>query len=493
MAIRTVIDGWLNGMSRLSPCDVTLVLHTSCVNFQYEDLQYLRKIGMPWCIPDNVRIELELLTQNGRDYGDSPLSRRAEWILRNTDLSGRTADGKPWDLEQLYLPRGQQGSIDSDRIARGPMLFLFGDRYKMYEFLEHSRDLRGHYVLVLQEKEWSCTRGRVAGFSDEQEALRNSARSFWSGRECLPVDTEQRTCPKDQLRRIKLLNNLGVNQVRGLGIPGAILSDEVGSGSYATVYRAPSGLREDLVKLYKNWDLVGNGIGKIRALAACSSSVGHLPLAMPRLMLQWSADQNQEPRVIGYTMKTLKGEPARSITLGQWPDGVDPGRLLRRIGALLVEVHARGMLCNDLSYNNVLVSEDGNVGFVDCDSFQIRGYPGGQITSIYRHPELSEAACERMLRKPIHEYFAFTVLMYQLIMGVIDPLNAVQEESDQKRDWKNTGFPLEWNTTTSSAVGSAILDRWNDQDEATRRLFADVFRFRSSPSIGAILRELDLL
>lgn len=494
MAIRTIIDRWLKTGCPLSPSEITLVFHTSCVNFQDEDLDYLSCRGMRWCVPDNVRVELSLLQENGCEFGESRFSRRAGRILANAEacgMLGLTEEGLRWDLEQLYEGPGR-GSADRRLIRCRTMLFLFGNRYKLYEFLEYAADLPDHYVLMLHEGEWSCARGRVTSLRSEQAALRRQAKAFWSGSECMPVNAVVKTCKREQLRRIKLHNSRGEDMLRGPGIPGRILTRKVGIGSYAEIYHTPRELGEGLVKLYRGRSLVDNGADKLRALAACAADMGHLPLAMPRLLMMWS-DSGSDLRVIGYTMKALDGQPASRITLRNWPAGTDPKRILHRIGSLLVEVHTRGMLVNDLSYYNVLVADSGTVGFVDCDSFQIRGYPGGLITPIYRHPDVCEEECEQTLRKPIHEYFAFTVLMYQLIIGIIDPLNALKTESDQKRDWGNTEFPLEWNTISTSLVGSGILSQWVIQDEPTRRLFADVFHFRSCPSIGAVLRELGLL
>ena len=494
MGIRNGVKDWLMREGRSVKEKITLVFHTSCVRFQDDDLEYLEKTGLPWCVPDNVRVELALLVQNGREYGANTFSRRAQRILDNArawELQGCIGASDPWDLEQLYIDQGKRFSMDRELFAGMSLLFLFGDRYKMYEFLEHSRDLRGHHVLVLKEEEWACSGGRVASLEKEHGKLRSWARGFWSGRECTGVDLRQRSCTAEELRRVKSYDCRGHSRPGGLGIPIRMLGEQLGKGTYAVICRSNHALSGDMVKVFMEWDMTGNGVGKIRSLMSGAEGVAHLPLAMPQRMLMSSDWPN---RVLGYTMKELEGSPANGIALrGDWPDEVEPGLILRRIGALLVEVHVRSMLVNDLSYHNVLVSDRGRVGFVDCDSFQSREYVGGPMTPIYRHRDLTEEDCEKRLRKPIHEYFSFTVLLYQLIMGVIDPLNMVKQEIGIPRTWSNTSFPLDWDTRSSDNVGKEILQRWVKQDETTRRLFADVFHFRRSPSIGAILRDLGLV
>lgn len=493
MAIRYDMENWLHNTDLSGMGKATLVFHTSCVNFQDEDLNYLAQTGLDWCVPDNVRVELEILKENAGEFGPSAISCRAARILdraKGMGLMGRVGRSAPWDLEQLYIDQGRRGSVDRGIFSGRTLVFLFGERYKMYEFLEYSRELRGHWILLLNEGEWLCSQGRVASLSREHADLRSRARNFWSGRECMPVGVEPRACPGEKLRRIRSFACIGEGWPQGLGIPGSALGKEIGSGSYASVHRSHKALGGELVKIFTDWDLVGNGVGKIRTLVAASGDMAHLPLAMPQRMLKCN---HRLTNVIGYTMKELEGRPAHWIIMGEWPEDADPAQVLRRMGALLIEVHARGMLVNDLSYNNVLVSGNGKVGFVDCDSFQYQGYPGGQITPIYRHRDLEDVDCERVLRKPMHEYFAFAVLMYQLIMGVIDPLDAIVEDVGYKRTWKNTRFPLDWDTRRSDSIGDAILERWVSQDEPTRKLFADVFCFRRSYSIGAILRDLGLL
>lgn len=494
MGIRNGVKEWLEWDGRYIEDKITLVFHTSCVRFSDDDLEYLEKTGLSWCVPDNVRVELTLLVQNGQEYGDSTLSRRAQKILDNAsrwDLLGSIGEHMPWDLEQLYIEQGQRYSVDRRIFAGRSLLFLFGSRYKMYEFLEYGRNLRGHYVLVLKEREWSCSGGRVASLETEHGKLRKWAREFWSGGECLRVGLKERDCAVEELRRIKSYDCVGHTRTGGQGIPTRVLGDRIGNGSYAVIYRSRRELGGDMVKLFKELDMVGNGIGKIRSLVAGAGEMGHLPLAMPQGMLMTC---ERSDRVLGYTMKDLKGQPACKIVyMGAWPEGVDPALICRRIGALLVEVHTRDMLVNDLSYNNVLVTDWGGVGFADCDSFQSHEYVGGPMTDIYRHRDLTQEDCETKLRKPVHEYFAYVVLLYQLAMLVMNPLNASKEEIGEIRSWSNTVFPLDWDTKKNDSVGEIILKRWNKQDEPSRRLFADVFHFRRSPSIGAILRELGMV
>ena len=71
MGLRQIINCWRKQEIWLKFSEITAVLHTSCVNYPTEDLWYLKKLGMRWCIPDNVRVELNLLLGSPGLYGEN--------------------------------------------------------------------------------------------------------------------------------------------------------------------------------------------------------------------------------------------------------------------------------------------------------------------------------------------------------------------------------------------------------------------------------------
>ena len=147
---------------------------------------------------------------------------------------------------------------------------------------------------------------------------------------------------------------------------------------------------------------------------------------------------------------------------------------------------------NDLSFNNVLIDTKDNVGFVDCDSFQITNYPGGGITKIYQHPEISDAEFSTKLREPRHEYFALAVLLFQCIFGD-EPLRQVQFAfDDTELNWNTATFPLQIDDYSNKS-NKSIQAIWFKQPRELRKAFFDEFTFRQDISIGSWTRILGII
>lgn len=486
MGLRQIINCWRKQEIWLKFSEITAVLHTSCVNYPTEDLWYLKKLGMRWCIPDNVRVELNLLLGSPGLYGEN--ARLILQFAQDCGMAGRRADGGKWDLEQLY--RHCKRGVKPDTICYGAMLFLFGDLAKQNEFLENAVSLAGHYVLV--GTGWDCVigcSGRIHELSCDQEMLRKSAKAFWSDARVHKVGNTVERNPLEQLRRIYTVKASGTTRYTGLHA--AQFRKTGDGGSYGRIFEM-SLFEGKLLKVYKKeMALRGEDIGKLNALALHGVSMGHLPLAMPEEMLCWT-NEKHENILIGYVMKKLRGSPIRSYCTIGWEAVRDPYDVLRTIARILVELHCRHILVNDLSYNNILVGEDGSVSVVDCDSFQICDYPGGLMTPLYRHPQVSMQNANRCLRQPRYEYFALAVLMFQCVMHA-DPLPPNLKGSEAMPTWDNMEFPLEWNSISCDKIDKNVFAAWREQDDAFRKVFSDIFHFRTDCSVGALMREMGLV
>lgn len=488
MGLREILTAWRKQNCWFDSSELTAVLHTSCVNYSPEDLRYLERMGVRWCIPDNVRVELSMLCGCPGNYGSN-----AAVILRNAErsgLAGRMADGETiWDLERLYRNCAQK--VQPDEICYGTMLFLFGDLAKQHEFLEHAVSLPGHYVLVGGDRSWNCVSGwggRICSLSAEQDTLAQAARNFWSGPRVRPVGNTIGRNPMKELRRIEFFYGNGEYVKEGFHPSGMYRETDM-SGTYGNIYTY-SQFPGMLLKIYKkDAALRGNDVSKMNALAACARDLRHLAVAMPEWLM---LDRDEDHLLIGYGMKVLRGKPLRYYYHNAWENIREPEEVLRDLARILVELHCRHILVNDLSYNNVLVDESGRVGLVDCDSFQYCDFPGGCITEIYRHPQVCAAECQACLRQPRHEYFAFAILLYQCIM-LCDPLLCRGADPDMTPNWENREFPLEWDARHTEKVNCSVLEWWKSQDDAFRRAFADIFHFRADYSIGALMRELGLV
>ena len=196
--------------------------------------------------------------------------------------------------------------------------------------------------------------------------------------------------------------------------------------------------------------------------------------------------------VIGYAMRRAYGITLRELMHSGWREYRADGRVVDhnvdtiffRLTLLLIELHCSGFIVNDLSYNNVIVGADDQVYLVDCDSFQLGTYPGGMMTRYYRHPGIQGNPYAR-LREPIHEYFAYAVLLQQCYMGLDNPLGRTEDCSDPS--WGDIPFDPNRNYSADT------LASWNAPGAFRyREGMLSEFTFQKNLSFGAWLRILEL-
>ena len=97
-------------------------------------------------------------------------------------------------------------------------------------------------------------------------------------------------------------------------------------------------------------------------------------------------------------------------------------------------LHAIHVRIGDVNPSNILVSGDGSVMLIDCDSFQIPGPPGHQPypcvvgSPEYTAPEIDDF--QRQFRSQDSDNFALAVLLYQLLGNGSHPYQGVDASAD---------------------------------------------------------------
>jgi len=98
------------------------------------------------------------------------------------------------------------------------------------------------------------------------------------------------------------------------------------------------------------------------------------------------------------------------------------------------------ILIGDINPANILVVDENTVYFVDCDSYQVEGFPCPAGTPAFTAPELSDRCpgnrYENVLRTMAEELFAIAVLLFQIFIpgkhpygyiGCEDPAQNIKE------------------------------------------------------------------
>ncbi len=86
--------------------------------------------------------------------------------------------------------------------------------------------------------------------------------------------------------------------------------------------------------------------------------------------------------------------------------------ILERISYL----HRLNVLLGDINPLNILVKDENTIYFVDCDSYQIEGFPCPVGTVNFTAPEIQKVDFQTFLRAPEHELFAVATLLFMILM-----------------------------------------------------------------------------
>jgi len=87
--------------------------------------------------------------------------------------------------------------------------------------------------------------------------------------------------------------------------------------------------------------------------------------------------------------------------------------ILERISYL----HRLNVLLGDINPLNILVKDENTIYFVDCDSYQIEGFPCAVGTVDFTAPEIQGVDFRTFLRAPEHELFAVATLLFMMLKG----------------------------------------------------------------------------
>lgn len=158
-----------------------------------------------------------------------------------------------------------------------------------------------------------------------------------------------------------------------------------------------------------------------------------------------------------------------------------------RLGVKIAEafrwLHTIHVRIGDVNPSNILVSDDGAVMLIDCDSFQIPGPPGHQPypcvvgSPEYTAPEIDDF--QRQFRSQDSDNFALAVLLYQLLGNGSHPYQGIDASADDAmsnireriKDHRFAHQPRErrWRPTPGQ------IRSWRAMPEPVRNAFRQAF------------------
>jgi H/ACA ribonucleoprotein complex subunit 3 len=210
--------------------------------------------------------------------------------------------------------------------------------------------------------------------------------------------------------------------------------DVIGVGGEANVFK----LNQQAVKLYLAPDKDRDQ--KLRALLPRVQGLPAQVIAPQALIFD-----TQQKNVVGFTMRLLTADftEVRQLSSRKYRGmtGVtarEVAKLFYHAGQTLRTIHQAGMIVGDLNDLN-LMFRDGEMLYIDTDSFQFDQYPCMVGTEAFIDPSLYNCnLAARPMFKPDHDWYSFAVLLFKSLLlvhpygGVHKTVNMLTQRAHQR-------------------------------------------------------------
>lgn len=194
------------------------------------------------------------------------------------------------------------------------------------------------------------------------------------------------------------------------------LLKRLGGGGEGDVFSTPK-LPNKVVKIYNSQHLDTYRKEKIQLML--SRKINCAGICWPE-----KAVFNQNNEFVGYVMPEAKGRtPQRSIFIKPLFEKYFPNWKRTDLVQLCITIlekieylHGNNIIIGDINPENILIASPTEVYFVDCDSYQIEGFPCPVGTVNFTAPELQGKRYDTLLRSFGNEYFSVATLLFMLMM-----------------------------------------------------------------------------
>ena len=259
---------------------------------------------------------------------------------------------------------------------------------------------------------------------------------------------------------------------------------KLASGGEGTVYETDqSGV---LCKIYHSDRLTKGTQGKIEVMV--TRRVSHPAICWPT-----EAVRDSQGIFRGFLMPRASGEPLGhglfipTVWLARHPTWTrkESVQLAIRILEGIDYLHRMEVLLGDINPMNILVKDENTVYFVDCDSFQVEGFPCPVGSINFVAPEIQGQDFTRFLRTPEHELFAVATITFMLLMPGKPPYSH-QGGADGGANIKKMHFPYPLGEKASAgAPEGAWRFCWSHLPRPIKESFHQTFHidFQGQPRV----------
>ena len=251
------------------------------------------------------------------------------------------------------------------------------------------------------------------------------------------------------------------------------LSEQLGAGGEGTAWKLPDG---QVAKIFHADKMNQRRLAKLQLMT--SNPVRHPSICWPHDLVK-----NAGGEIVGYVMPQAQGrELDRSVFRAPLMAKVFPhwnrSHLVKVCIHLLQAVrhlHAHNVLIGDINGRNIMVDEHTNVWLVDCDSYQVSGFPSPVGVQSFLAPELRGISLGTQLRTLESELYSLSVLLFMLFLPGKGPY-AYQGGGDLTSNLQAQHFPYPFGDTRSSGVPvGPWYNAWSQLIFRAKELFFQTF------------------
>jgi rRNA-processing protein FCF1 len=175
-------------------------------------------------------------------------------------------------------------------------------------------------------------------------------------------------------------------------------------------------------------------------------------------------------------------------------------QLASRVLEQIDYLHQMRVLLGDINPMNILVQDEKTIFFVDCDSFQVEGFPCPVGSPNFVAPEIQGVDFSRFLRTEEHELFAVATLLFMIMMPGKCPYSH-QGGADGAANIRKRHFPYPLGEKASAgAPEGAWRFCWSHLTRHLKEAFHQSFHadFKGQPRISVadwlrLLREYEMI
>lgn len=265
------------------------------------------------------------------------------------------------------------------------------------------------------------------------------------------------------------------SQLKGSNGSRLTLGPAIASGGEGRVFEL---LESNAVcKIYFDECLTRDRLAKIELML--TRKIDHPGICWPTEIVR-----DQQGNFRGYVMKRAAGKTLGHTLFLPHIFAANPASWTRRESTKLALsildcirfLHDMNILIGDINPQNILLDTANRVFFVDCDSFQIEGFPCPVGTINFTAPELQDRGFGDLLRSKEHELFAVATLLFMIFFPGKTPY-CHSGGADGAANIRSMEFPYatDWQNNPHSAPRGVWMYCWSHLSGKLKHLFLLAF------------------